>query len=484
MQVLTILAQAVLAATQVVFARLYGQALYGQYVSAVSVLEVFSRGGAAGADKAQLRYVAASRAAGDAAGVRSAIGTGLRLCLAVAGSFALLLLLGGPQLARWQGEPGLAPALRILAPLPLLTGGIWILIQASLAARVTRANFFVRGLAEPSLLLGAGVLAWTLGGGLAGLALGHLLAYAATLLLALVVVRRILRPEETRGWLTAPARPGFIRFALPIGLSELLNAVVQRASIFILTTVMGPEAVAIYNAGELLTRAISNIRYAFDSVVAGVLSEALHLGQHDRLRYNLRLATRWVVTVAAPIATTVAVLRHDLLGLVFEPSYLPGTTALVLLALSHFVNASLGLTGWVLMVAGRSHLGFYNNVVCAAFNLTAAYFLTRRYGVTGAAVAALATSVLMQGIVVVQAAVLEKVHPFSVALLKPLGAAAAAYAAGSALGAVIPSPWVRLPVVAAGSAVAYLLALWLLRLPPEEQKAFERALGRLRGRTP
>jgi O-antigen/teichoic acid export membrane protein len=440
--------------------------VYGSYVSALAMLDVFCRGGTGGADKAMLRYVAASRALGDAGGVRSALGTGLRLGMAVAGSFAVALAFGlAPLLANAVKEPTLVPALRILAPLPLLTGALWILIQASLAARVTRANFYVRGLAEPSLLLVAGVVGWLLGGGLGALATAHVAASAATLTLAVLVVRRVFHPDEMRKLLSAPRLPGFARFSLPLAAGEMLNAVVQRADLVILTGLKGLEAAALYGAAEFITRSIASIRYAFDSIVAGVLSETLHLGDLSRLRYNLRLTTRWVVSVAAPIAP-----------------YAAGAGVLLVLATSHFVNASLGLTGWVLMVAGHSRLTFLTNLVCAVFNLSAAYVLTSRYGLLGAACSALGTTLLMQTLIVIQVAVLQRVHPFSTALLKPLAAAAITFAVEEALHLSIGTAWVRLPATVVVGAAVYGLVLFGLGLPDEERQIFRRTLRALRAR--
>jgi O-antigen/teichoic acid export membrane protein len=472
--VLTILAQALLAATQVVFARLYGKPIYGAYLSALAVLEVLYRGGTGGADKAMLRYVAAARAANDGAAVHSAIGTGLRLNLLVAGSFGLALLIAAPWIAAALGQTGMAPALRVLAPLPLVIGALWILIQASLAARTTRANFWVRGLAEPTLLLAAGVTAWTLGAGLRGLAAAHLLAASLTLLLAIVVVRRVLRPEETAELARAPGLPGFARFSLPIAGSEMLNAIVQRADILILTSLRGVEAAALFGAAELMTRAIANIRYAFDSIVAGVLSETLQLNDAERLKYNLRLATRWVVSVAAPIAVTLVVLRRELLGLLFGPAYVSGAAALIALAGSQFASAALGLTGWVLVVAGASRLVLLNNLISAAFNVPVAYLLIARFGVAGAAVSALATVLLLQGLILAEVAALKHVHPLSPGLLKPLAAAALAGAAELAARAALPAVWARAAAVIAAGGLVYGAALLALGLPPEEREIFRR----------
>jgi O-antigen/teichoic acid export membrane protein len=476
-QVLTILAQAVITGGQIVFARLYGKATYGAYLAALAVVEVFARGSVAGADKAMLRYVAAFRSKGDAAGVRSALGTGLRLQLGVSAVAALAITLAAPWLAATLlHNAALAPALRVLAPLPLVMGALFVLIQGSLAARVTRVNFFVRGLAEPSLLLVGGILAWLLGGGLRGLAVAHLASYAITLVIAILVVRQSFRPEETRRLLAAPRLRGFTRFAAPMAIGDMLNAVVQRADMIILTTLRGPEAAALYGAAELVTRAISNIRYAFDSIVAGVLSEAWHAGDLPRLRYNLAMSVRWVISVAAPIAVTVIVLRLELLTLMFGASYAAAAAVLTALALGHVVNSSLGLTGWALMVAGRSGLGLVNQMIAVAFNIPAAYFLTIRYGAPGAAMAALGTALVLQGAMVAEAAYLVRVHPFSLALCKPLAAALAAFVVERLVRDAVAQPAVRIAAVVGAGLATYALGLLALGLPTEERRILGRVL--------
>jgi O-antigen/teichoic acid export membrane protein len=355
-------------------------------------------------------------------------------------------------------------------------------VQATLAARSTRANFWVRGLVEPSLLLAGGVAAWRLGGGLDGRVAAHVTAEALALGLAVVLALRILRREETRALWRAPALPRFARFSLPIAAGEMLNAVMQRTDIMVVTRLRGVEAAALYGAGELITRAVANIRYAFDSIIAGVLSETLQLGERERLRYNLRLSTRWVVSVAAPIAATLMVIRADLLRALFGPAYAAGAVTLVALSASQLVNAALGLTGWVLMVAGHSRLGLLNNLVGAAFNLPISYLLVTRYGVAGAACATLATSILVQGLVVLEAAWLQKVHPLGPALLKPLAAAALSAAAERAVEALAPPVVGRLPLVMLAGTLAYGAGLVALGLPREERQILGGAARVLRTR--
>jgi O-antigen/teichoic acid export membrane protein len=318
------------------------------------------------------------------------------------------------------------------------------------------------------------VIAWTLGGGLRALALAHVTAAAVTLALAVVVVRRVLRPAETRGLTRIRRIDGFVRFSLPLAGAEMLNAVVQRADIVVLTTLKGVEAAALYGAAELITRSIANIRYAFDSIVAGLLSETLHLGQMDRLRYNLRLTTRWVVSVAAPFAVTVIVLRADLLALLFGPAYVSGAAILLALSAGHFVNGSLGLTNWVLVVSGYSRLNLINNLVAAAFNVPAAFFLIGRFGIVGASYATFLSTLLLQLLIAAEAAAVKRVHPFSFGLLKPLAAALGAGAVEWLLRGALGSPAARVPLVIAAGLVAYIVLLAILGLPPEERAMVRR----------
>jgi O-antigen/teichoic acid export membrane protein len=478
-QTLTILLQAVTSATQVIFARLFGPLVYGAYQAGLAVLELATRAAPAGADKAMLRYVAGARASNDPEGVRRALGSGLRLALAASVPLGAALVLGANAIARALGVPMLAPALRIFGFVPPLTGVVTILIQASLAARVTRVNFWVRGLVEPVLLLAAGVTAWAAGARLRGLALAHLATGLAVGLIGFAAARGVFRPEELRNLLRAPRIPGFKRFSLTMSVAELMNVAFQRADLLILTAYLGAKGAAVYAAAEFLTRVIANIRYAFDAIVAGIMAEALQLSERERLRYNLQLATRWVVTVASLLAGAVIVLRRELLGGLYGPSYTAGAGAVVVLAATHFVSASCGLVSWVLVAGGRSRLILLNNFLGAVFNVGASLLLVPRYGFVGGALASLGTIVVVLGAALIEVVWLEKVSPFSAALAKPIAAALAAFAAESAVHAVVGPTALRvLAVIAAGLAVA-VGTLFAVGLPLEERRWVEQLRRRL-----
>jgi O-antigen/teichoic acid export membrane protein len=481
-QTLTYAAQALLTVTHVLLARLFGTAVFGSYQTCLAIIEMLTRAGPGGADKGMLRYVAAHRARGETDLVRRALGTGLRLTFGIAGSLAVALIAASWLVAHLYHQPPLATALRVMAPAAVFTGCVYVLVNASLAAKVTWANLVVRGLGEPLLLMGTGLLAALLGRTLLHLAIAQVLAAAATFTLALFAVGRVFGRGEIERAARSPGLPGFVRFSIPLGVGELMNTILQRADVVLLTAFLGPSTTAVYAAAEFISRVIGNPRYIFDGIAAPVFSEALHLGQRDRLRTNLQLMTRWVATAAAPIAVTAVALRHDILA-AYGPAFQSGATAIVLLAAGHLVNATFGLTGYIILVAGRSRLVLLNNVVAAAVNVALGLVLIPRLGMIGAAISALASVTLFQGLYAVQVFMAHRILPVGGSTLKPFAAAAAMLAAEWLVADRIPHPAQRIPLVIGAGVLAYLGALVALGLAPEDKRLFGKIWNRIRGRS-
>lgn len=479
-QVLTIAGQALMAVTHVLLGNLFGAQVFGRYQTGLAFMEILTRTGTGGADKGMLRYVAAHRARGEGDLVRSALGTGLRLALCIGGALAIWLSASSGFLAMRTHEPTLLATLRVMAPAIVFTGCMYVLVHASLAAKVTHANFIVRGLGEPLLFMTAGLAAAAFGRTAMQLAVAHVLAAAATLTLALFVVGRVFGRGEIMRSIRSPWLRGFAPFSIPLGVAELMNAILQRADVVLLTTFIGSTATGVYAAAEFLSRVVGNARYVFDGVAAPVFSEALHLGQRDRLRSNLLLMSRWVATAAAPIAVTIVALRHDLLAL-YGPQYQAGAVAIAVLATSHLINATFGLGGYILVVSGRSVLMLVNNVIVAIANVALGLLLIPRFGLLGAAIAALGGVVLLHTLVTIEVRMEHGVLPVSWSTLKPFAAAAVMLGVETVVSAHVAFRGARVPLVIVAGLATYLATLFALGLAPEDRALIGRIRTRIRG---
>jgi O-antigen/teichoic acid export membrane protein len=469
-QILAMLGQGLMPLHRVLVARLFGQTAYGVYRAGADLCEVLMRAGIAGGDKAMLKFVAAHRSSRETREETMALGSALRLSGGTLLFLSLVLALAAPLFVRWWGNPAFGAVLPLLSPTVLGGGMVLVLMAATLAAKVTRVNLLVRGIAEPFVLIAVTLGVWAIRPDVYGAAAAHGASTLVLFTLAWVGTSTVLGRGRLREALRAPGHRGLIKFAIPLGASEFMNGILQRANVFILSAYSGAAAVAVFAASEELGRSVAGMRYAFDSVAAPMMSEALHQGDRERLRYNLALMTRWVASASAPIALTLLALREPLLWL-YGPAYVSGVTAMGLMVLGHLINGVLGLTGFIIVMSGRSGLFFWDNLAAAGLNLGLSFFLIPRYGVTGAAVASLTSTAFLLGIIVVQSWKYERVHPFNVALAKPFLAAGIALVAELGVRMIPMAPKPRVLLVVAAGLLIYPIALLALR-PGEEERRF------------
>ena len=266
-----------------------------------------------------------------------------------------------------------------------------------------------------------------------------------------------------------------------MGISEFLNSILQRTDIILIAFFAGPETLGIYAGAEALSRVASNIRYAFDPVASPVLSEALRQKDMARLRYNLRLMTRWTTIITVPLLLSMIVFRNELLRF-FPQAFVAAGPALVVLLFGHLLNGTLGLTGWVIAMAGRSRLVLLNNLISASVNVVLCCIFIPRMGLLGAALSSASSVALLQTLQLVEVALLYRVHPFSGGFFKALAAGAVVLLLAEFALAALDLPTVaslilRAVVILAG----YGLILFALGLGTEERELVRKFWRRVFG---
>jgi O-antigen/teichoic acid export membrane protein len=482
LQLLSAVGQSLMPVTHILVARLFGRAVFGAYQASVAILDLLTRAGQVGSMGGMHRFIAAHRAAGDEDSTKRALGTGIRLTVVVSSLLAIGLGLLASPIARAWHEPSLSVSLPIMAPAVLLAATTMVLVNATLGAKVARMSLYVRGISEPLLLLTAVLIASRFGGSLHSLAIAHVSTALVVTGLAVAACARVFGGSYLRQALGAERHPTFVRFAVPLGASDLMSAVLQRADTLLVAGFAGLDALAVYTAAEFVTRVIANPRYLFDYIIAPVVSEALVANDRARVRYNLALVTRWVVTACAPVAVTVVVLRAEILGL-YGAGFVAGTGTLIILAINNSIVAGLGLTSYVLSMGGRSRLFLINNFCAAALNIALGLVLVPRMGISGAAIAVLISTGGFQVALTIEAWMLERVHPFTTSLLKPVGAALVSLAIEHMLRAAMHPGALRVTSVIVAGVISFLAALFAFGLAPEEREVLRKLVARLRSRS-
>jgi O-antigen/teichoic acid export membrane protein len=308
-------------------------------------------------------------------------------------------------------------AMRRLAPVVVLSSVGLLLLAATMAARVLSHNFYAKGLAEPLVTFAAALALGALWPELGGLALAPLIAACIVVAIAWRGVRalynaRAVVAHARRG----PLDPELVRFALPLAASEFLNILAMRLGSFVLIAYAGPIDRAVFNTALLLAGTISYLRGLFDTVLGPLAAEAWAAGQPERVAANLKAQTRSVLVFAAPYASLFIVAGDALLAL-YGDGFVAGHRAMIWLAVGHIINATLGLTGWVLMAAHRTRAMLVNNVAKIALEIALCVALIPYLGIEGAALATCAAIAVLQSLQVYEVYRLAGIHPFSRGLL-------------------------------------------------------------------
>ena len=249
-----------------VAARLFGQAAWGAYTTAMAWLDVLTRLSLAGNDKGLLVFIAARRGTGDQPGVIRALVTALRITALVGILAALGMAAASWLIARANGQPLDGLAMRIMAPLAATSSLATVMLAATMATKNLRYNLAARGIAEPAaLLLLATVLGltvprmWTLG-------LTAVIAGGLALLVATVgLLRKFPLRDILHGLRHEPTERAIVTYTVPLALGELVNIVVFRLPVFVMVAYAPPAQRAVFNTCLLLAASVSFLRGTFDA---------------------------------------------------------------------------------------------------------------------------------------------------------------------------------------------------------------------------
>lgn len=471
-----------------VMARAYGPVVYGLYGVAYGLIETFSRFSYLKTETALLRQIAHHHIAGEVEEERRSIRTAVWLTAAFGTLLGLIAFFMAKPLAEMQGKTETSLAIKLLSPVTPFVGLIEVFVAATMALKILRYNLYVRGLAQYALLIIFAAVFALVSPTIVSLCLSYVVGIICTAFLAFLAARSVLRYMPLKdALLHRPKKEPaihweLVRFSIPLGISEFLNAVLQRADLLILALYVDEVHVAYYFGAEMISRAVSNARYVFDSVAAPVLSEAFRQQDIARLKYNLKLMTRWVGLLTFPIVSFVIGFRYELLWLL-GPGFIAASTAFIILNTGHLFNSLLGVNSWVVTMSGRTMLNLWNNLAAAAMNIFLCFLLVPTHGLVGAAISSAASTLLIHLLYALESVIILKVHPFSIGLFRVCIAGIVTMVVTVFMADLLAF---SLPLKFALGIVIIALVyggfLYMLGLGPEEKEVVNRLLIRLRRR--
>lgn len=385
---LGILARSFRAVYLILVARLFGAEVLGLYLLSWGVVDLLSKAGLFGLDRAVVRFVSP----GDSGPRRNARLTEiLRLAVPTTVLTALGAYLLAPTLARVVlDQPAAVPPLRILA------WGIVPLVLTSVLLAITRVErrmqyeVWTKSVVEPVLLLLGAVALAEVGEDGTGLYLAQLAALVGGFVAAVLIVRRLrlvrLSPLLTKPTHQAGSALGLrplVAFALPIAIYDLIAIGVMSLDFFMLARFVSPLELGVYGAAVQVAIVVKKARQGFEPILIPVLAQQLQRGDTCLARDGLDRVSRHILSIDVGFLLLVTVFGSEILRL-FGDGFEAGATVLVLLTLAHSINGFWGFAENVAMLR-RPQWNLWIWLAAAPVAVAVYGSVIPRFGAVGAA---------------------------------------------------------------------------------------------------
>ncbi|MGV2909813.1 flippase [Achromobacter sp. AGC25] len=185
--------------------------------------------------------------------------------------------------------------------------------------------------------------------------------------------RTLIRPLcSSGGWMTV---------------SNVVSPLMSYADRFIVGAVLSSAAVAYYVTPQELITKLSILPNALTAVLFPTL--AAQIARRDEAAISLiRKAVVWIFLALLPVTAAIAIFSKELLVLWVGEAFASQSYVLLqIFSAGMFITCIAQIPFTVIQGAGRSHLTAVIHVIEAPLFLISLVFLSRHYGLTGAAIA-------------------------------------------------------------------------------------------------
>jgi len=374
-------------AAHVVLARTTGTSSYGNFVYAITWLNLLVLFAKLGQDTASMRFVAEYNGTGKwgllQGFVKRSTQVSFATSLFVAGTTA-----GAIWLVRDRLDPELATAFWLVC-LILPLHALLLVRSAALRGlkKVVKAQAAIKIMRPAVLVLLVGVVYYLWRDVLnATTAMAvNLAAFAGSLLFAAYYFAKAY-PSKA-----AESKPEFmsstwVRVAIPMLFISAMTQAQNRADLLVLGVFLDASQVGIYGAVKNITLLIGFGLAAVNNIAGPLISEMWHQGRKEELQRVLTLAAKGIVLFTIPMSIIMVVFGKHVLAL-FGPDFTLAYWPLIILVGAQTLNSLAGSVGLIMVMTGHQRNASLIVLVSLLMNVVLSVLLIPEHGITGAALA-------------------------------------------------------------------------------------------------
>jgi O-antigen/teichoic acid export membrane protein len=388
----------------VLIARGLGASGSGVLFATVAFINIVAAVAQLGAPSGVVRQVSRFRAIGRAGDIPATLKSAILPVAAIGLAIGAGMYAAAPQLGRFiAGDKGTEAAdyVRVAAVFLTVSGCMSVVTGAFQGFGEMLPVVVLQALLLPTVrtvLCGGAVL-----GGLEATEIGvaWYLPVLIVLLTAIPWLRRWMarvarEPAEARRSSSEVASE-FWRFTMFQGVATVVQVVLLRLDVLLVSSLRSPEEAGIYAAASRYLTFGVMISTAVVFVIGPQLSGMIAQQAFGRARVVYQAATIWLSAISFPVYLALAAFAPLMMRL-FGESFTSGATALTILSLAMLVNMGTGAVRAALFMGGKSSWILLDNAIALALNVGLNLVLIPEFGMSGAAIA-WAVSILVGNLV-------------------------------------------------------------------------------------
>lgn len=190
------------------------------------------------------------------------------------------------------------------------------------------------------------------------------------------------------------------KVSVPLLLGQSMMLIMGKVDLFMLANMTSSDKVGIYNIALKLSMLAYMGLMAVNSIAAPKFSEIHSSGDIDALKKIVQQSTKTIFWVTFPVILLFLIFPDTILG-VFGDEFKLAAMALIILSISKMFSAISGSVGTFLQMVGKQNV-FQNILIFTAIiNIVLNYTLIPMYGIDGAAFASAISGVIWNVLMII-----------------------------------------------------------------------------------
>lgn len=219
--------------------------------------------------------------------------------------------------------------------------------------------------------------------------IGYILSYGIFGLIQLVTLIKI---PLTRG--ISIGYREILKLSTPMMISSSFLFISSWTDVIMLGAMVSEEEVGIYNVAFKVGSLVLVIIAAVNTVLAPKISTFFESNNLDGIKKEVHKATKIISFMSLPFVVLIIIFRRQILGL-FGEEFIVGEIVLIIISLGMLFNAMSGSVGQILNMTSYQKQFRNFTILSAVVNVVLNYFLITKYGIEGAAIASLASNLMI-----------------------------------------------------------------------------------------